>query len=362
MTSPIWLVAGGTGGHLWPAAAFGQWLQARDPGARPLLLAGNRPLEREILEAAKLPWESLPLEGSPLGASGRARWDRWRGVVRAWLQCRAILRRDRPWAAVLFGGYISLPALGACLEARVPVLVHEQNARAGRTTRMAAAMGVPVASGWEDCEPLRYGSFRYVGIPLRSMGRLQIRDAWNKLSPGVCRFRPGERHVLVLGGSLGSSFLGRQVRRIAQLPPFRQWVFLLLGGESEGETPENCLVWPRQWDMAPLYAGADLVISRGGGATLAELLLLGIPALVVPWQGALDGHQACNAAAFVKLGGGNVVQEDSPPEAFEEALFSLSQEKRRQTTDTGPCANERLWRELVEVVTTKGDAFHNGRR
>ncbi len=360
MTTPIWLVAGGTGGHLWPAAAFGQWLQSRDEGVRPLVVAGSRPLEREILDAVQLNWTSLPLEGSPMGVKGRARWGRWKGLVQSWLRCREMLRRERPWAAVLFGGYVSLPALWACLEARVPVLVHEQNARAGRVTRIAAAMGVPVASGWERCDPLRPGSVHYVGIPLRPMERLPFRDIWNKLSPGASQF--DGCHALVLGGSLGSSFLGHQVRRIAQLPPFRRWLFLLLGGDSGAENPENCRVLPRRWDMGPLYAGADLVISRGGGATLAELLLLDIPTLIVPWQGASEGHQACNAAAFVKLGRGKVVREQDSPGVFEEALISLSQEKRRQPTDTGPDASEKLWRELVAVATMKGDAFRNGRR
>jgi len=352
-------VAGGTGGHLWPAVAFGQWLQSRGGGWAPIILAGSRPLEREILETTTLPWESLPLEGSPLGVSGAARWGRWKGLWQSWARCRELLCRHRPWAAVLFGGYVSLPALGACMAHRVPVVFHEQNARAGRVTRMAAAVGVPVASGWDECDPLRPGAFRPVGIPLRVMERLPNRAEWNKLSGGP--LIPEKRHVLVLGGSLGSGFLEKRVRDLARRHPFRRWTFLLLGGKGGGDMPENCLAVPRQWDMGPLYAGADLALSRGGGATLAELLSLGLPSLVIPWQGASEGHQAANAAAFVRLGGGMVLPESAPLESLEEALKSLSRMKRRQITVAGPCASEKLWREVMAVATMKGDAFRNGR-
>lgn len=359
MKHPIWIVAGGTGGHLWPAIAFGRWLEQQRHSWSPLFLTGSRPLEKEIFQAANLQGEVLPLEGSPRGKTGRAYWQRWFDIFHAWRRCRILLRQNRPGGAVLFGGYVSLPALLACLEAHVPIVMHEQNARAGQVTRLASRFGISVASGWPRCDPFRQGMFHCVGIPVRAVSRLPILDAWNKLAPGV-RWPEGPK-VLVLGGSLGSDSLKQYALELARSSSLRNWFFLFLGGSDTGNIPPNSLMLPRRWDMESVFSVADVVITRGGGSTLAELLAWGIPAAVVPWQGATDAHQEYNAAAFVELGGGQMATEGWPLSDFERMLLCLFNEKSHREKNTDNFSCEALWQELVAVATTKGDAFHNGR-
>ncbi|MEA3508453.1 MAG: UDP-N-acetylglucosamine--N-acetylmuramyl-(pentapeptide) pyrophosphoryl-undecaprenol N-acetylglucosamine transferase, partial [Synergistota bacterium] len=219
-----------------------------------------------------------------------------------------LLARWKPEACVLFGGYVSFPALAACLILSVPVLVHEQNAKAGKITRIASFFRTPVCSGWKTCEHLKKKCFEHTGVPVRIFGNLLPEEAWIKLEYGVeC---PRSPRILVLGGSLASDRLASLVRDVSRIDKFRTWTFLFPGASDiwkpEGE---NCWLGPRMWEMDALFSLADIVITRCGASTLAEIENLGIPAILVPWPDAADDHQTANARAFTEINGAPIVNE-----------------------------------------------------
>lgn len=296
------LVAGGTGGHICPAVAFGQWVASRIGNIEITYVSGNRPLEREIYGNAGLEAVILPCEGSPTGASGTASLARWLQIFRAVGEMGRLFRQRKPDACVLFGGYVSFPALAAGRLQGVPILVHEQNAVAGRVTRLGVRLGARLLSGWNECRPFSQSQFAQVGTPVRSMKRLPRREAWNKL--GLGEF-PGGKNCLVLGGSLGSRSLIERVVEISRSENFREWSFLVMGKES-GDNHLSDRVWgiPRRWDMETLYSLADVAVARGGASTLSELRAWAIPALVVPWPESRDDHQSVNAQLFSDDGHG----------------------------------------------------------
>lgn len=315
------LVAGGTGGHICPAVAFGQWLSSREKDIEITYISGNRPLEREIYGNAGLVPVTLPCEGSPMGTRGVESLARWLQVFRATKEIGRLFRQDRPDACVLFGGYVSFPALVAGRVQGVPILVHEQNAVAGKVTRLGVRLGAKLLTGWKDCRPFAESRFVQVGTPVRSMRRLPRREAWNKLGLGET---PGGKICLVLGGSLGSRSLAEKVVEVSKLGDFGDWAFLVMGKET-GDNHLSDRVWgiPRRWDMETLYSLADVAVVRGGASTLSELRAWAIPALVVPWPGSRDGHQSANAELFSE--GGNGIAWDEVRESTAEFVAKLQQ-------------------------------------
>jgi len=303
----LFLVAGGTGGHICPALSFGRWLSETVEGLEIVYVAGNRPLEREIYGSADLNPVFLSCEGSPVGTRGWVAANRWLQVARAFREMARLFRERPPSACVLFGGYISFPALVVGKMFGIPLIVHEQNAVAGRVTRMGVRFGAKLLTGWRTCHPFGKNRYVEVGTPIRAMRRLPRREAWNKLNLGDF---PGGKNCLVLGGSLGSRSLLEKVGEISGLDDFRGWNFLVMGQEK-GDNHLSERVWgiPRRWDMETLYSLADVAIARGGASTLSELRAWAIPALVVPWPDSRDDHQSANARAFCEVGLGLVWDE-----------------------------------------------------
>ena len=255
------IAAGGTGGHIVPAAVFGRWIEERH-AVDVAWLSGNRPLEGEIYGAFGIEPQRLSLEGSPLGVRSPIQaLRRSVGLVKAFEEAFRCLTRARPDACVLFGGYVSLPPLLACKIKKVPVVVHEQNAVAGRATRLASRWGAAVGSGWDACEGVP--SFVPVGIPVREPKPLPPRCAGERLGLSL----PEKRRIVgVAGGSLGSEGLAEKVMDAAQNFEKRgePVVFLFLGNAPQADLPSNVRFVGRRWDMNPFYSLCDALDCRGG--------------------------------------------------------------------------------------------------
>ncbi len=349
-------VAGGTGGHVFPALSFGDWIRRKHPGTELFYVCGDRPLERDIYAHCGIEPDVLPLEGSPRGVCG---WDsakRWKNLVLAFFRSLQLLRRLRPDAVCLFGSYISLPVMMAAKMLGIRQVIHEQNARAGQVTVLAQRWGLPVASGWPRCEPFKDGTTFFTGVPIRSVNRLHRDEAWHKLVSG--RLCPQRRMLLVLSGSLGSSDLESFAEHVVSSGSFRDWLLVEIGTVSEPTwRRETFLRLPRTWNMAPLFSLADFALCRGGASTLWELLLWGIPALVVPWRQACDDHQLANACSFQALGGGSlwlegVHRSEDIPDLLEAVRMKPDQgpdQGRSIPGFTGDDICQSLWRVLTDT-------------
>lgn len=302
------IAAGGTGGHILPAVSLSKWIERFHPETAMRFFCGSRLLEKEIFLSEEIFPKVLPIDGSPLSGTIIRRVMRSGGLGISVFACARYFLGWKPDACLLFGGYASLPVLFAARAMRIPVFVHEQNAVAGKVTRLASSRGAPVFCGWRKCVGLEGGTFRHTGIPTRNFRHLPQEDAWLKLN--IEDVPPKGPKVLVLGGSLTSSSVHKLAWRLSDLPEFRTWTFLVLGAGEVFERKDNFVTVPRTWDMGPLYSLADCAISRGGASTLAELALFGIPSIVVPWKEAADDHQTENAVAFAETGYGYIWDED----------------------------------------------------
>lgn len=291
-------VAGGTGGHILPAIAFGNWLKARQDGTRVDYMSGSRPLELEIYRQSGIEPFVLDIKGSPLGAPRGEKISRWRDLARSVRQARGVIAPAKGSGydlCLLFGGYVSMPALWNARRHGLRLLVHEQNARAGIVTRIASALGESVASGWSACEPLAAGKFTCTGIPIRRIEITEREKAWRALGlPGDV---PGGKIVVVTTGSIGSTAVGDAIGKLAQEPRREGWCFLIVAADADApvRADKNLFRIPRTWDVGTLYSLADMLVTRAGASTLAEVEALGIPTLVIPWRGAAKDHQMLNA-------------------------------------------------------------------
>lgn len=288
------LAAGGTGGHLIPALVYAQWL--RQQGEQVQLITGSRPLEAEICAAFGEEPLVLPMKGSPLGAGLRHFPSRFWTLVLGYRKTAKLLKQLKPRRVLVFGGYLSFPVAVAALESKIPLAGHEQNAVAGKVTRLLRRWRVPVFTGWPRCDGV--DSYTYTGTPVRTMtfpDRFQAR----RLLFGDA-LKPGEKLILVMGGSLGSSGMVHELtgQSMIELNDCR---FCFMGLEQPPF--DGALVLAPRWDMTLPYAAADAVICRAGGATLAEVQAYGLPALILPWNGASDGHQRANAQELNRLSG-----------------------------------------------------------
>ena len=292
MSRTIALVAGGTGGHIFPAIAFGAWISRMHPEWSIEYISGSRELEQKIYASAKISPYLMPLSGSPASTGGHRIRRSWE-LLSSLGQIIAKWRSQKISACVIFGSYVSLPPLLACKVLNIPVVVHEQNAVAGRVTLLASKLGVPICSGWRDCAPLSFGRFSHTGFPTRRLLRYSRDEAWKLL--GVPCNMPEGKIVVVLAGSMGSKGLRDRIARglIKKSPEDSTFVFV--GASEKVELQEYGITIPPIWDVGLLYSIADLMVVRGGGSTLAEIKNLGIPSLIVPWAKATGNHQARNA-------------------------------------------------------------------
>ena len=310
------LAAGGTGGHLFPAIAVARALVERHPAARALFVGSDRELEcgilaRESFEHRPLPAASTAvLRRNPAGFA----WRNWQ-AYRAALQ---ICQETRPAAVIGCGGFASVAPVLAASRLGIPVILLEQNASPGRaTTWLARRADVVCLSFAESAAALPRGVRSVVtGNPVRrEIARLAEEP----------RSRPASgRMLLILGGSQGAQHLNAAIRRA--LRPLRddlsRWRIIHQTGHGNDLTVReefqslalNASAEPFLSDMAAAYRKADLVVSRAGATTLAELACARLPALLVPYPHAARDHQQHNADVFVRAGGALAIGEQSSPD------------------------------------------------
>lgn len=297
MTGRLILVAGGTGGHIWPAISFGQWIDRNKPEVSVSYICGNRPLELEIYSSAGLSPFMLQIEGSPFSGRGLDKLKRTYSQISAVKESVNFLRSSAPDCVLLFGGYASFPMLLACEILRIPFAVHEQNAYAGKVSRIASKMGAEIFTGWRECLPLHSSKYTRIGVPVREFPKIPPKDAWSELGlPGEL---PKGPRLLVFSGSLGSASIKDLVMEVSLEEGFAGWTFILPAISQKPEkVRDNVYLLPKVWKTELLYSLADMATVRGGGSTLTEVSVLGIPSLVIPWEGAADNHQYYNAVSF----------------------------------------------------------------
>lgn len=306
--APVLIMAGGTGGHIFPGLAVAAALQAR--GVPVVWLGAEGGMENRIVPEHHLDLRTVAvrgLRGKSFAQRLTAPWMLLRAMLAAW---RA-LREVAPRSVLSLGGYVAGPGgIAAWLQHR-PLLVHEQNRVAGLTNRVLARRARAVLSGFSDAFPADLHP-EWTGNPVRA--------AIAALPPPATRFaaREGAPHLLILGGSLGARTLNQGLpNALSLIPAERRPEVLHQCGAAHVEATRaayarvdvEARVEPFLADMAAAYAWADLAVCRAGALTLAELAAAGLGAVLMPFPHAVDDHQTKNAESFVAAGAAELIQD-----------------------------------------------------
>jgi UDP-N-acetylglucosamine--N-acetylmuramyl-(pentapeptide) pyrophosphoryl-undecaprenol N-acetylglucosamine transferase len=309
------LAAGGTGGHMVPAAALAEELGRR--GHRVALVSDPRgvrfPGLFEGVQTHVLPAGRFQLK-KPGGWATAAR-EMWRGRAMA----RELYKTFKPEAVIGFGGYAAFPALLAASADGIPTAVHEQNAVLGRVNRLVAGRVDAIATSYKRTDRLadkHQGKVRLVGNPVRA-AVLALRH-----KPYPLLEEDGIFRVLVTGGSQGASVLSQVVPDgLSMLPvAFRRRLQVTHQARIEDIDAARAKYAELEIaadlatylpDMPEQLAWAHLVIARAGASTIAELTAAGRPAILVPLPSATDDHQTANAEEITSAGGARTIHQEN---------------------------------------------------
>jgi UDP-N-acetylglucosamine--N-acetylmuramyl-(pentapeptide) pyrophosphoryl-undecaprenol N-acetylglucosamine transferase len=294
MSRRILIMAGGTGGHVFPALAVAGNL--RDHGVDVIWLGTQRGLESRVVPAAGYPVEWVSIRG--VRRSGALGWLLLPfRLLLAMFQAWRILRRTKPDAVLAMGGFVSGPGGLVAWMTRRPLLIHEQNAIAGLTNRWLAVIADVVMCGFPGAFGALPGA-RHVGNPVRP-------EILALALPGErMTKRSGRLRVLVVGGSLGAAIFNKTVpQALRALPADQRPEIWHQTGRGQRDATERSyeksavttIVTEFIDDMAAAYGWADVVICRAGAMTIAELCAAGVAAILVPYPSAVDDHQTANA-------------------------------------------------------------------
>ncbi len=304
------VMAGGTGGHIFPGLAVAEAL--RDKGWRVHWLGGKGSTSHPSMESQLIPprgfaFESIDFSGVRGKGLSTLAFLPLR-LLKAFWQSISVIRRVKPDVVIGLGGYISFPAGMMSVLLGKPLVLHEQNSVAGMVNKVLASVADRVFTAF----PNALKNAEWVGNPLRAAFTVQAAPQQRFAD------RSGPLRLLVVGGSLGARALNTIVPQALALIPAAQRPLVThqSGAAQIDELRANYLaagvdatLTPFIDDTASAFAEADLIICRAGASTVTEIAAVGAAALFVPFPSAVDDHQTSNAKFLVDQGGGQLVQQ-----------------------------------------------------
>ncbi len=364
----IMITGGGTGGHTSPAAAVIEELRRRDPRLLMQWVGKKGGMEERVAGRYSVPFRSIPVEGWTRSKSPRmlltALKLAW-SVFRVWFYLKVF----RPQLVFGVGGYVSLPAVWAAQRMGIHTVLHEQNKRLGLANRVCANKATQVLLSFPDT----VGAFpaekaAVVGNPVRAAFLTPPEQAQAREALGLS---PDMPVVLVIGGSQGARRINEAMSEVVHAFAHDEVQFIWGAGKQEAiqmrlraeKASAPTQVHAFIEDMAAACAAADLIVSRAGASTTAELAVMGKPSILIPYPYAADNHQEHNARAFESAGAAVVLlDKDCTGERLGELLRQLLSEPSRLAAmgDAAkplarPEAAEAIAERIIELVYADAD-------
>ena len=338
------VMAGGTGGHVFPAIAVAQFLQKQ--GWDICWLGTKDRMEAHLVPKHGIPIRFIQISGLR-GNGVKALLGAPFAIFRAVLQAKKIIQEEKPDAVLGMGGYVSGPGGIAAKLCGVPIILHEQNAIAGLTNKWLAKIATRVLQAF----PTAFPNAEVVGNPVRE-------DLFKTLYPTL-RFADREEklRVLVVGGSQGARVLNHTLPKVvAQLADKLDVRHQVGKGALEevtqlyGENSEQVKITEFIDDMAEAYAWADMIICRSGALTVCEIAAVGAAAIFVPFQHK-DRQQYLNAKYLADVGAAKIIEQaDLTPEILVNYLKNFTRENLLQMAEKAKAMSTPLSAQRVAEV------------
>ncbi|MGV8905351.1 MAG: undecaprenyldiphospho-muramoylpentapeptide beta-N-acetylglucosaminyltransferase [Acetobacterium sp.] len=314
----ILIAAGGTGGHIYPGLAIAQKIKEENPDAEIIFIGSMVGMEKNIIPQTGYPIEYIRVRGFERQLS----WETLaavKGIFDGLWDSRKVLKRHQPDLVIGTGGFTSGPLLLLASQRKIPTMIHEQNAFPGKANRMLGKKVDRIAISFKEAQTyFPTGKTFLAGNPVRmeyyDLNRQKCRESLGLLD--------SQKMVLIMGGSQGAASINQGAlslmkawknsadRVIYHLTGKQQYEQVLEAAKAQGITADgNNHIKDYSSEVHQLLGAADLVISRAGAMSVAEIAAVGTPAILVPYPMAAGNHQEFNARVITDQGGGLLIAD-----------------------------------------------------
>lgn len=365
MAQKIIIAGGGTGGHIFPAIAIANALKRVDPQIEILFIGAKGKMEME-----KIPQAGFKIEGLDIAGFNRSSLTKNFGLpfklLKSFLQVRRIMNRFKPDAVVGVGGYSSFPVLRFAQARRIPSFIHESNSFAGKSNILLGkkAQKVFVATdGMEKFFPA--AKIIVTGNPVRPVINPAVTAISQEEALKFFNLKPGKKTLLVVGGSLGAKTINEAISiGLDELLKNNLQIIWQTGKTDAAKWKERTANQPSVWvndfitQMEFAYAAADIVISRAGAMSIAELCVVKKPVLFVPYPFAAEDHQTVNANNLVQKNAAWMVTDREASVQLVPKILKLAGDQFLQnemSTNIGKLAivnaDDHIAREILKTIS-----------
>lgn len=301
----LFITAGGTGGHLFPAIALAQAYKKQFPMNQVLLVGTLTPIDREIYQASSFPFELLSFNRPVGGLKGKAKLGFQ--IIRSVWQAIRLIRKNKPQLIAACGGFGCVPLAFAARLTNTPFVLLEQNVIPGRTNLFLAESSACVFTEFAESVPY----FK---------SKVKIQNLGNPIRQNILEIKPNDKNSIVfMGGSQGSKKINDIAFEIIPhlIKKYPNFKIFHLTGKTDFEKYQQNEKYPQVKvlaftnNMEEIYSNAKLIIARSGATSIAEIAVLGIPTIFIPYPYAKDDHQKANAKALEAIGAGIMMEENT---------------------------------------------------
>jgi len=329
------IAGGGTGGHIFPAIAIANALKKNQPGIEILFVGAKGKMEME-----KVPQAGYKIEGLDIAGFNRSSLikniDLPIKLIRSFFQVRRIINEFKPAAVIGVGGYSSFPVLRYAQAKRIPTFIHESNSFAGKANIFLARNATKIFVATEGMEKFFPASkILITGNPVRDS--IVNSNVTRKQGIDFFGLDEAKKTVFVTGGSLGAKTINEAIDAGTSIIEKNNLQLIwqtgkLYAAKASEKAVESKNIWANDFisNMEYAFSAADIVVSRSGAMSIAELCVVGKPVVFVPYPFAAEDHQTVNAQHLVKRNAGIMVKDNEAKEKLVETVIALSKDEQRQ--------------------------------
>ena len=311
----IVLSGGGTGGHIYPALAMAREIKKLNPEASFLYIGTEKGLEKDLVSREGLDFKTIEITGFKRSLSLENVKTIWR-FLKGVSNSKRILKEFKPDVVIGTGGYVCGPVVYAASKMKIPTIIHEQNSVPGLTNKFLSRYVNKVAISFEEAS--QYFPKEKVVLTGNPRGTEVVSHIGSNAIQQL-GVKKGIPSVLIFGGSRGARAINEAVLKNIEVLKDKPYQIIYITGDVHYQsvkeeldlvgTPDNVIVKPFIHNMPEILPSVDLVVSRAGATTLAELTALGVASILIPSPYVTNNHQEKNALALVKNGAASMIKE-----------------------------------------------------
>ena len=353
------IVAGGTGGHIYPAIAIMNKIKEKEKDSEFIYIGTSDRMEKDIIPKLNIPFVGLEMKG--LNRKNiLSNFSVMKMFFKAVSESKKIMKDFHPDVVIGAGGYITAPVLYAAHKCQIPVLIHEQNSIPGVSNKFISNFADRICVSLPNSMNLfSKDKVVYTGNP-RSEEIMKV----EKISKKDLGFEEHKKLVIVVMGSLGSTTMTKKIKELIPAFSNKDYQVLIITGKKyydeykEIKTSKNVKMVPFMDNLINLMKDADLIVSRAGASTIAEITAIGLPAILVPSPYVTANHQYKNAKELEEKGACIIVtEEDFSKETIIKEIDSLfdSEEKMKKMSNSSKKlgiidSSTRIYEEIRKII------------